>query len=235
MRRRAPRTQAAAPNKAIPQAPTDASHLCAEGGQKRQTGHCPDGAPVGAGAEAGCRGLAKGWIMQHRASSGGGMHGPGSWLQSGGWAGGSGSSSRGHQDPQLVGGPSELEQILGVGVGATRPHDWGAMASRAQEQGFPGLGLRGQGRARIPEAVGPPMVWWGRARHRGQSMGHRRKRGWGLAVALGEGQGPRGRGWAGAHTSSSPVHQHLPGQRALGSCWRRLSPVLTGVLFLTCK
>lgn len=84
MRRRAPRTRAAAPNKAIPQAPTDASHLCAEGRQKHQTGHCPAGAPVGAGAEAGCGGLAKGWTMQHRASSGGGTHGPGSWLQSGG-------------------------------------------------------------------------------------------------------------------------------------------------------
>lgn len=88
---------------------------------------------------------------------------PGLGSRVGAWAGGSGSSSRGHQDPQLVGGPSELEQTLGVGVGATRLHGWGATASRAQERGFPHLGLRGQGRARIPEAVGPPMVWWGRA------------------------------------------------------------------------
>lgn len=56
------------------------------------------GLPSVQGEEVGV-GLTEGWAIQHRTSSGWGTRGRGSWLWSGGWAGGSCSSSRGHHSP----------------------------------------------------------------------------------------------------------------------------------------
>lgn len=85
--------------------------------------------------------------------------------------------------------------------------------------------------------MGPPVVWWGRARRRGGSTGHRQKLGWGLPVAHGEARCTQGRGWACTLTSPSPARRHLLGteRTAPVSRRRRLSPVFTVVLLLTCK
>lgn len=232
----------AVPNKTIPQGPTDASHLCAESGRQCQTGHCPLGAPVGAGGRGG-RGAHRG--LGHTAQNQLSVGGTWTWVLAPEWGLGWGQLLRKQRSPQSLGWRqdclSELQQTLGgLDRGGltqwawvpTRVRGWGARVSRAQECGFPRPGALGPGQGAGFQRdracgsscglVGPCLTSW-------------RKLGWGLPITHGEGRCVQARGGH-AHTHPAALSvSTCSGRRALLSRWCRLCPIVTVVLLLTCK